>query len=326
MNGKSKLDGFPVIITDDDLITMTVSSRRELTPSIVEFVLKPEEGGSLPEYGPGAHITVETPSGAMRRYSLVGGEANTYTIAVKREPESRGGSQSMHDEVAEGNKLRVAPPENEFSLGPAPDYLLIAGGIGVTPIYAMAKRLKEQDKPFRIIYVSRSPQDAAYLAEMREAFGDRMIVHHDEGDLERIYDFWDHFETPQPTHVYCCGPKPLMEEIKAISGHWPEGRVHFEDFKPVDIVRPDDVAFDVELAKSGKTVHVPADRSILEAVRDADVRTVSSCESGTCGSCKTRLLAGDVDHRDMVLMDEEKDNTIMICVSRAKSGNLVVDL
>src|SRR5690606_8281346 len=120
-------------------------------------------------------------------------------------------------------------------------------------------------------------------------------------DLEQVYDFWDHFEKPQPTHVYCCGPKPLMEEIKAISGHWPEGRIHFEDFKPVEVIRADDVAFDVELAKSGKTVHVPADRSILEAVRDAGVRTVSSCESGTCGSCKTKLLAGDVDHRDMVL-------------------------
>ena len=139
MNGKSKLDGFPVIITDDDLITMTVSSRRELTPSIVEFVLKPEEGGSLPEYGPGAHITVETPSGAMRRYSLVGGEANTYTIAVKREPESRGGSQSMHDEVAEGNKLRVAPPENDTAnararaLPPMGLTFLVAGPLVLVP-------------------------------------------------------------------------------------------------------------------------------------------------------------------------------------------------
>lgn len=316
-----------MIITEDDLVPMTVSSRRALTPTIAEFVLRPEDGTVLPEYGPGAHITVETPSGAMRRYSLVGGgDKNSYTIAVKREPQSRGGSQSMHDEISEGSRIKVAPPENEFPLGPAPDYLLIAGGIGVTPIYSMAKSLKEQGKDFRIIYVSRSPEEAAYLAEMREAFGDRMIIHHDNGDLDQIYDFWDHFETPRPTHVYCCGPKPLMEEIKAISGHWPEGRVHFEDFKPTEVIRADDVAFEVELARSGKTVQVPADRSILEAVRDTGVRTVSSCESGTCGSCKTRLLAGDVDHRDMVLRDDEKDNMIMICVSRAKSGNLVLDL
>ena len=117
-----------------------------------------------------------------------------------------------------------------------------------------------------------------------------------------------------------------MEEIKAVSGHWPEGRVHFEDFKPIDVVRDDDVAFEVELAKSGGTITVPEDRSILEALRDAGHATVSSCESGTCGTCKTRLISGEVDHRDMVLMDHEKDDTIMICVSRAASGKLVLDL
>ncbi len=142
----------------------------------------------------------------------------------------------------------------------------------------------------------------------------------------RFYDFWDDFEKPQTIHVYCCGPKPLMEEIKAISGHWSEGRVHFEDFKPIEIVRADDVAFEVELARRATTVHVPADRSILEALRAAGVPTVSSCESGTCGSCRTKLLAGDADHRDMVLTEDEKQDNIMICVSRARSGALVLDL
>ena len=117
-----------------------------------------------------------------------------------------------------------------------------------------------------------------------------------------------------------------MDEILSISGHWPEGRVNFEDFKPVEVVRVDDVAFDVELARSGRTVTVPADKSILEAARDSGIKTVSSCESGTCGTCKCRLLAGDPDHRDMVLMDDEKDDFIMICVSRAKTGGLVIDL
>ncbi|MDN5925859.1 MAG: PDR/VanB family oxidoreductase [Hyphomicrobiales bacterium] len=306
---------------------MLVSARRPLTAQIEEFTLMPADGAPLPEYGPGAHVTVRTPSGAMRRYSLVdesGG--NAYTIAVKREPQSRGGSQSMHDAATPGSMLMVAPPENEFELVEADDYLLIAGGIGVTPIYAMARRIKQAGKSFRIIYVSRNADEAAYLDEMKEAFGEHLVVHHDEGDPERLYDFWDHFEKPAPLHVYCCGPKPLMEEIEAISGHWTEGRVHFEDFKPIEIVRADDVDFDVELARSGKTVRVPADRSILEAVRDAGVTTSSSCESGTCGSCKTRLIAGDVDHRDMVLMDEERRGSIMICVSRAKSGSLVLDL
>lgn len=306
---------------------MLVSARRRLTPHIEEFTLTPEDGAPLAEYGPGAHVTVRTPSGAMRRYSLVGESgAGSYTIAVKREPQSRGGSESMHEQAQIGSTLMVAPPENEFELVEADEYLLIAGGIGVTPIYAMARKIGQVGGKFQLIYVSRNAEEAAYLDEMKQAFGERLIVHHDDGDPDRLYDFWDHFEKPAPMHVYCCGPKPLMEEIEAVSGHWPEGRVHFEDFKPVEIVRPDDEAFDVELARSGRTVHVPADRSILEAVRDAGVATSSSCESGTCGSCKTRLIAGDVDHRDMVLMDEERSDSIMICVSRAKSGSLVLDL
>jgi phthalate 4,5-dioxygenase reductase subunit len=190
----------------------------------------------------------------------------------------------------------------------------------------MARQLASEDKPFRIIYCTRSPEETAYLDEMKEAFGDRLKIHHDGGDRDKAYDFWDHFAEPQNMHVYCCGPKPLMEEIKSISGHWPEGRVHFEDFKPVEVIRPDDKEFQVELAKSGKTITVPADRSILEAIRDNGLPTVSSCESGTCGTCKTRLTSGDVDHRDMVLMDEEKDDFIMICVSRAHKGKLVIDL
>jgi phthalate 4,5-dioxygenase reductase subunit len=316
-----------VIVTESDLIPMRVAVRRTVARQIEEYVLHGSGDVALPSYRPGAHITVRTPSGAMRRYSLIGpGDDNTYTIAVKREPQSRGGSTSMHDDAPVGARLMVAAPENEFELVEATDYLLIAGGIGVTPIYAMARHLKAAGKPFRVIYVSRSAEDAAYLDDMREMLGDRLIVHHDQGDAGLVYDFWDEFEKPRPTHVYCCGPKPLMEEIDAISGHWPEGRVHFEDFKPVAIVRPDDQPFEIELARSGRTLTVPADRSILEVVRDAGVRTVSSCESGTCGSCKTRLIAGQAEHRDMVLRDDEKSDAIMICVSRAANGGLTIDL
>ncbi|MDF1778809.1 MAG: PDR/VanB family oxidoreductase [Rhizobiaceae bacterium] len=311
-----------------EAIKMTVKGRRSLTPSIMEFVLVPQEGTDLPEYGPGAHVTVQTPSGAMRRYSLTGAGENPqqYVIAVKREPASRGGSQSMFDDATEGTTLLVEPPENDFPLKKASKYLLIAGGIGITPILAMARHLDSAGNDFNIIYCTRNAEETAYLKDLTEAFGDRVLLHHDDGDPEKLYDFWDHFAEPQNMHVYCCGPKPLMEEIKAISGHWPEGRVNFEDFKPVDVIRPDDVAFDVELARSGKTITVQSDRSILEALRDAGVPTVSSCESGTCGTCKTRLISGDVDHRDMVLMDEQRQDHIMICVSRARSGGLVIDL
>ncbi|ATG48554.1 ferredoxin [Celeribacter ethanolicus] len=309
-------------------IKMRVEKRRDLTPSISEFTLVPVEAVDLPDFAPGAHITLETPSGAMRRYSLVndGENPKEYVIAVKREPQSRGGSASMHEDAQAGTELNIEAPENDFPLTDVQKYLLIAGGIGITPIYAMARYLDKKGKALRIIYVSRSAEESAYLDELNAAFEGRIIVHHDNGDLDQVYDFWDDLVTPRATHVFCCGPKPLMEEIKAVSGHWPEGRIHFEDFKPVDVVRDDDVPFEVELKKSGEVVTVPEDRSILEALRDAGFATSSSCESGTCGTCKTRLLSGEADHRDMVLMDEEKDDYVMICVSRAKSGRLVLDL
>lgn len=311
----------------DDL-KMKVADRRQLTEHICEFTLAPVDGETLPAFTAGAHITVETPSGAMRRYSLVndGSAPEVYKIAVKREIDGRGGSVSMHDEAVEGTELRVEVPENTFELTEAKEYLLIAGGIGVTPIYAMAQHLLRQDKPFKVIYCTRSAEDTAYLQDMQDALGDKLTMHHDAGDPDQVYDFWDHFEDPKNMKVYCCGPQPLLDEIEAISGHWPEGRVIFEDFKPVEVVRADDKPFDVKLEKSGTTVRVPDDKSILEALRESGVTTVSSCESGTCGTCKTRLISGDVDHRDMVLMDEEKDRFIMICVSRAKEGELVLDL
>ncbi len=310
-----------------DSIHVRVEKRRDLSSCIVEFTLAPAGGEPLPAFTPGSHITVETPSGATRRYSLIGtGEApERYVIAVKREPTSRGGSISMHEEALEGTDLAIEAPENEFPLKEAAKYLLIAGGIGITPIYSMAQKLAEDEKPFSIIYCTRSPQETAYREELTEAFGRKVLFHHDGGDPDKAYDFWDHFAEPTSMHIYCCGPKPLMQAIKDLSGHWPEGRVNFEDFKPVEVTRPDDVPFQVELARSGKTLTVPADRSILETLRDAGIDTPSSCESGTCGTCKTHLIAGDVDHRDMVLMDEEKADTIMICVSRSRGGDLILD-
>ena len=173
----------------------------------------------------------------MRRYSLVndGVEPEDYVIAVKREPQSRGGSASMHDAATVGTMLNVDPPENEFELvKPASKYLLIAGGIGITPILAMARHLAaSKASPSSMIYCTRSAQETAYLDEIKALSG--AIVHHDNGDPDGFYDFWDHFEQHGTEHVYCCGPAPLMEEIKAVSGHWPEGRVHFEDFKPASM-------------------------------------------------------------------------------------------
>lgn len=312
----------------DEFLNLTVSARRTLAQGIEEFTLVSRDGTPLPGFDTGAHITIRTPSGAMRRYSLVndGREPRDYVVAVKLEPESRGGSRSMHDEARPGMELLAEPPKNDFPLAEADRYLLIAGGIGITPIHAMASRLAADKKEFQLIYCTRCEGDAAYLPELQRIAGEGLILHHDAGDPDQMYDFWDHFAEPENMKVYCCGPKPLMEEIKAISGHWPEGRINFEDFKPVETTRPDDQPFEVELARSGRKITVPADRSILEALRDNGVTTASSCESGTCGTCKTGLIDGEADHRDMVLMEEERDSKIMICVSRSAGGRLVIDL
>lgn len=310
-----------------DPLKMQISAVRDVTSAIREYTLEPVDD-LLESAEPGAHIAVETPSGAWRQYSLVtpSDEPDVYRIAIKREEDGRGGSDSIHAGWALGNTVMIKPPENNFVLRDAPKYLLIAGGIGITPIYAMAQVLAARGAELRLIYCTRSREEAAYAEALEALLSDRLTLHHDGGDPARLYDFWNHFAEPQDTHVYCCGPGPLMEEIRAISGHWPEGRVHFEDFAGVEAVRDDDRSFEVTLHKSGTTVDVAADQTILEALRAAGHSVVSSCESGTCGTCKCGLIRGEVEHRDIVLMEEEKQDHIMICVSRAKSGGLVLDL
>ncbi|MGI9378355.1 MAG: PDR/VanB family oxidoreductase [Methyloligellaceae bacterium] len=309
-------------------IEMCVTGIQDLTPEIKEFRLSNVSDRPLPTAVAGAHITVETPSGAMRRYSLLHPDNNpeSYTIAVKRETASRGGSQSMHTDLSAGDSINIEPPQNDFALVSADRYLLIAGGIGITPIYAMVEALSAANKPFQLIYCTRSPEHTAYGKDLQQLCGNAITLHHDQGEPALVYDFWDHFESPGKEHVYCCGPAPLMEEVKALSGHWPEENIHFEEFKTVEIIREDDKPFDIILEKSNRKLTVPADRTILETIRDADIKTTSSCESGTCGTCRTRLISGEVDHRDMVLLDEEKENQIMICISRANKGDLILDL
>ena len=307
---------------------LRVVARQALTSEIEEFILADPAGKTLPAADAGSHITIETPAGAMRRYSLVhpGNQLSTYTLAIKREPQSRGGSTSMHDSALVGADLQVQAPSSDFVLGAKHGALLIAGGIGVTPIYAMAQSLVQQGRAVRVVYCAREESMAAYAEALRELCGDQLTLHLDHGDADQAFDFWDLLMEPTAEHIYCCGPAPLMEEVKGVTGHWPEGRVHFEEFKPVEVVRPDDHAFHIELKHSNQTITVPSDKTILEALRDHGVRVVSSCESGTCGTCKCAYSSGEVDHRDLVLMADEKASHMMPCVSRAKGERLVLDI
>lgn len=316
---------------ESPFMALRVVSKTAVANDIWCFELRHPQGLPLPVFTAGAHLTVALPSGVRRNYSLCSNPSDhaMYQIAVKRDAQGRGGSISMVDEVQAGDLLSVSAPRNNFELHPrAHKFLFIAGGIGITPILSMMRHLKAQGQAqFNLIYCTRDAANTAFLTELSgPEFAGRVQVHHDHGDPAKALDLWPVFESPGDAQVYCCGPRGLMEAVADMSGHWPFGSIHFESFGVDASVNAANTAFTVRLAKSGITVPVTPEQSILEALRAGGLRVSSSCESGTCGSCRTGLLAGDVDHRDMVLDDGEKAGQIMVCVSRARSGELVLDL
>jgi phthalate 4,5-dioxygenase reductase subunit len=308
---------------------LKVARKEALTPEIFLFELRPPEGTELPPFTPGAHLTVQLPNGMRRNYSLCSDadDRTMYQIAVKRDSRGRGGSIAMADQVHAGDLLPVSVPRNNFELTPnANEYLFIAGGIGITPILAMMRHLKSTERArFKLLYCTRDPANTAFLDELKATFPNEVTVHHDYGDPRQAFDFWDVFEKPGKAHVYCCGPEGVMDSVRGSSGHWPSGSVHFESFGAAQ-AHAENRPFTVRLQSTGAVIPVAKDQSILDALRASGHRLPSSCESGTCGSCRTRLLAGEAEHRDMVLGDAEKQSHIMVCVSRAKSDELVLGL
>jgi phthalate 4,5-dioxygenase reductase component len=204
---------------------------------------------------------------------------------------------------------------------------LIAGGIGITPLIAMARQLNGEGRRYKLYYLTRSPEHTAFRDELAsDAFKGKVVIHHDQGDPAQAFDLWPVLEKPTAAHVYCCGPRPLLEAVRDMTGHWSPAAIHFESFiDAAAAAKPEDKAFTVVLAKSGARIEVPPGVSILEAMRDQGHEAPSSCESGTCGTCRTRLVSGEADHRDLVLMDDEKASQIMICVSRARTPEIAID-
>ena len=308
-------------------LSLRIDETEEVAEDIHRFVLVDPAGAELPPFAPGAHIGVQVPSGVWRKYSLCNGpaERRCYVITVQREAGGRGGSASLVEQGRPGMVLSVAPPENAFALVPgAAGYLFVAGGIGITPILSMLRSLGSE-APWTLHYLTRSPGRTAYREELAR-HGPRVQLHHDQGDPSRQFDLWPLFEKPGREHIYCCGPRGLMDAVRDMTGHWPRSQLHFESFVDGSAVRADDRPFTVRLARSGTVCDVPVGQSILAVLRAAGHRLPSSCESGSCGTCRTGLLAGEADHRDMVLWPEEWAHQIMPCVSRAKSGELVLDL
>jgi phthalate 4,5-dioxygenase reductase subunit len=311
---------------------LRIQHARDVAEGVRSFELVQPDGSELPPFTPGSHVTVRAPNGALRKYSLCNSpaERHRYQIAVKRDPGGQGGSISMVDQAREGDTLPTSLPDNAFPLvDNAKRHLFIAGGIGITPILSMIRSLQEalEPVPWMLYYLTRSPETTAFLDELgAPTLRKQVRIHHDGGDPDQALDLWPVLEKPNAGHVYCCGPRPLMESVRDMTGHWSPRNIHFESFNEGGGVRPDDLPFTVRLARSGGAYDVPVGKSILQTLREHGHTCASSCESGTCGTCRTGLVSGEADHRDMVLMPEEMHSQIMICVSRAKSTELVLDL
>lgn len=315
-------------------LTLKVEHASRVAREITLFELLSPDGTALPPFQPGAHLFVRSPNGLLRQYSICNApsDGGRYVIAVKRDAAGRGGSISMTDDLKPGDLVNVSAPRNAFPLiEAAPRYLFIAGGIGITPIRSMILHLAEAGiENYRLYYFSRSKADAAFAEEFgAPGFKGKVVLHHDEGDPGRQFDLWPVLENPGRTHLYCCGPAPLMQAVRDMTGHWPASAVHFEDFGSARLKpRGEDRAFTVRLARSDRCLEVPASESMLQTLHRAGVSVASSCESGTCGSCRVGLISGRAEHRDFVLTEEERQRAIMPCVSRAGNAGeeLVLDL
>jgi ferredoxin-NADP reductase len=311
-------------------LTLRVDRRTTGAEGVVVLDLRSPDGTELPAWAAGAHLDLRLPGGLTRQYSLCGDAADrsVWRIAVLREPESRGGSAHVHDALVEGADVEVRGPRNHFPLVPAPGYVFIAGGIGITPILPMIDAADAAGADWELHYGGRSRRSMAFLESLEEATGQRVTLH--PQDEVGLIDLESLLGTPRPdTLVYCCGPEPLLVAVEQRCAGWPVGSLHLERFAPKDVGEPVLAdAFEVELSLSGLSLTVPPEKSVLQVVEEAGIGVLSSCTEGTCGTCETTVLSGEVDHRDSLLTPAEQaaNDTMFICVSRAACPRLVLEL
>lgn len=315
-------------------VKLKVASARMLTETVRELELVRGDGGELAGYTPGAHVKFRLPAGE-RSYSLVdfepvppGSSVDRYRFAIQLEAQSTGGSRYMHD-LAVGDEVLALPPGNDFPLVAGKQALLIAGGIGITPIVSMATALKHEGTPFRFHYAGRTSAAMAYRDGLERMFGDRLTLHFDDRPETALNLTALAATVGADEHVYVCGPKGMIEAVKSAmeaAGVEP-GRIHFELFTAA-AEQAGDNAFEVEVQSTGEVFLVPPGKTIIEVLEAGGVDLVYDCQRGDCGICQTDVIAGEPDHRDVVLSDSEKNagNVMQICVSRAKSARLVLDL
>lgn len=289
-------------------------------------------GGELPSWTPGAHIDLVLTPEITRQYSLCGDtdERSRFRVGVLLAPDSRGGSSFVHEQLTRGSAVSIRGPRNHFALAESPRYLFIAGGIGITPIIPMIAQATASGAEWTLLYGGRSERSMAFAEELR-ALGDRvrLLPGNDIAAMTVALD--ERLGTPRPdTLVYACGPEGLLQAVEDRCASWPTGSLHIERFAAAPQDDTANVAFEVELARSGRTITVPADRSIFDAVQDSGIAVMGSCHEGVCGTCETVIIDvdGEVDHRDSILNDDERaaNETMMVCVSRCRSGRITLDL
>ncbi|CAD6011480.1 PDR/VanB family oxidoreductase [Agreia sp. COWG] len=322
----------------DTSLRLVVTSRRMLTADVCEFELRRPDGLPLPAAEPGAHINVDTPSGQIRSYSLTADvrDDSRYVIAVRRDRLGRGGSMSMVDGVVEGNVLGVSAPHNAFALEDAAGYLLVAAGIGITPIRAMLVELSRRGaRGVQLVYLSRSAAETPYLDEVVKEAGASGRAEGSAGDpthpvtlhhrrLHGALDWWPLLEHPGERRLYVCGPDELQNELRALTMHWRPSRVHMENFAGVSAFGEISLPFTAVWSPTGAEFEVAAGRTMLSALLEAGAEVPSSCESGTCGTCRVRVVSGEAQHRDVVLTPDEQYDFMMPCVSRALGERIEV--
>ncbi|MCW8380653.1 PDR/VanB family oxidoreductase [Streptomyces justiciae] len=307
-------------------LTLVVAARRTEAEGVVSLRLAAPDGARLPAWQPGAHLDLQLPSGRRRQYSLCGDPADrtAYRIAVRRIETGGGGSVEVHDDLPEGTRLTVKGPRNAFPFAAEPRVLLIAGGIGITPLLPMAREAARLGLDWRLVHTGRSRATLPFTDELRQLRGPVEILADDEHGIPDASDLLS--RDSAGTAVYACGPGPMLDGIRAAFDDSPAAGLHFERFAPAPI--RDGRPFELQLARSGRTLTVPADRSALDVLSEAVPAAAYSCRQGFCGVCRQRVLAGPVEHRDRRLTDAERTaGEMLVCVSRAPEGErLVLDL
>jgi vanillate O-demethylase ferredoxin subunit len=317
------------------MIEVRVARKQVEAVDICSFELVRPDGQALPVFSAGAHIDVQVPGGLVRQYSLCNDATQTthYQIGVLRDPKSRGGSVAMHDALQVGDLLRISEPKNHFPLvHEARRSLLLAGGIGVTPILCMAQRLHNTGADFDMHYCTRSLERTAFHDRIRASgFAGRVQFHHDDGVPEQLLDIPALLAEPKTgCHLYVCGPTGFLEFVLATArkSGWSDDHVHYEYFAAEVVHADTDFAFDVKIASTGKVYTIAKDKSVTTALAEQGVDIPVSCEQGVCGTCLTRVLDGEPDHRDQYLLDDERtgNDQFLPCCSRSRTPLLVLDL